>query len=344
MSLIKSDQCFIIAEMSANHNNDIEVAKRTIEAISKSGANAVKIQTYKPESLTLNLNKGLFGPKRNGIWKGYTPWDLYKIACMPYKWQPTLKKTANDLGLEFFSSPFDIEGVDFLDEILNVNLYKVASFEITDINLIKHIASKQKPIIISTGLAELKDIELAIETCKEQGNNQIILLKCTSEYPAKLRMANLRTIPMFIEKFKCKVGVSDHTMGDIVPLVSVSLGAKVIEKHFILDRSMGGPDSSFSMEPQEFLTMVNRVREAESTLGNVKINISDSDKLRRRSLFISKDIKKGECFSNFNVKSIRPGHGLHPKYLYKVIGRKSIKSIEMGSPLSEDMIEGGIQL
>ncbi|MCF8360349.1 MAG: pseudaminic acid synthase [Prolixibacteraceae bacterium] len=330
---MKQNKILIIAELSANHNNDFNLAVKTIEAMADAGADAVKVQTYKPESLTIDSNTGYFAPRTEGLWKGYTPWKLYSEAAMPYEWQPKLKKIAEDLGLVFFSSPFDKEGVDFLESI-DVPMYKIASFEITDIPLIKYAASKDKPMIISTGVADIKDIELAIETCLNVGNNQITLLKCTSNYPATIEDANLVTIPDMKKRFGVKVGVSDHTMGRLAPTVAVSLGATVVEKHFILDRKLGGPDSAFSMEPLEFKEMVQSVRQAEAALGNVTYDVSENDKNRRRSLFVVKDIKAGEPFTEKNVRSIRPGYGLHPKYLKEVICKVANENLVKGTPLN----------
>ena len=324
---------FIIAELSANHNNDFSLAVKTIHAMAEAGADAVKVQTYKPESLTIDLDTGYFAPKTEGLWKGYTPWKLYSEAAMPYEWQPKLKKIAEELGLVFFSSPFDKEGVNFLESI-NVPIYKIASLEITDIPLIEYAASKGKPMIISTGVAEIDDIQLALGTCRKVGNNQITLLKCTSQYPATIKDANLLTIPEMKQRFGVKVGVSDHTMGSIVPTVAVSLGATVVEKHFILDRKLGGPDSAFSMEPHEFKEMVQSVRQAEAALGKVTYQVSENDRNRRRSLFVVKDIKAGEPFTDENIRSIRPGYGLHPKYLKEIIGKTAKENLEKGTPLS----------
>jgi len=332
------NKVFIIAELSANHNNDFDLAASTIEAMAKSGADAVKVQTYKPESLTLNLNTGHFGPRTKGLWKGYTPWQLYSTAAMPYEWQPKLQKIAKGLDLEFFSSPFDLEGVDFLEK-MNVPKYKIASLEITDIPLIEYIASKGKPMIISTGVAELEDIETALEACYKVGNKDITLLKCTSQYPATYEQANLQTMVDMKERFGVKIGLSDHTMGYLVPTVAASLGAEVIEKHFILDRSLGGPDSSFSMEPEEFKEMVDSIRKVEAILGRVTYEVSDEDKVRRRSLFAIKDINKGEKLDASNIKSIRPGYGLHPKYYKSLMSKKANKKIEKGTPLSFGIIE-----
>lgn len=333
----KKNSTFVIAELSANHNNNFDLAVKTIETMAKVGADAVKIQTYKPESLTVDLETGYFAPRTEGLWKGYTPWRLYSEASMPYEWQPKLKKIADDLGLIFFSTPFDIEAVDFLEK-LNVPMYKIASLEIVDIPLIKYCASKMKPMIISTGVAEVQDIELAVETCREVGNNDITLLKCTSDYPASISDANLKTIPEMKKKFNVKVGVSDHSMDSIVPVVATALGATVVEKHFILDRKLGGPDSAFSLEPSEFEKMIKEIRNVELTFGEVSYNVSDKDKFRRRSLFVCKDIKKGEKLTDKNIKSIRPGNGLHPKYFYEVLGKTMNNNVEKGTPLSWSLI------
>ena len=329
------NETFIIAELSANHNNDFKFAVKTIKAMAEAGANAVKVQTYKPESLTIDLDTGYFAPRTEGLWKGYTPWKLYSEAAMPYEWQPKLKKVSEDLGLVFFSSPFDLEAVDFL-ETMDVPIYKIASFEITDIPLIEYAASKGKPMIISIGVAEIEDIELAIETCRNVGNNQITLLKCTSQYPATIEDANLLTIPDMKQRFGVEVGVSDHTMGSIVPTVAVSLGATVVEKHFILDRKFGGPDSAFSMEPQEFKEMVQLIRHTEAALGKVTYEVSENDKNRRRSLFVVKNIIAGEKFTKENVRSIRPGYGVNPKFLKEVIGKISLMDIKRGTPLRKE--------
>ena len=331
------NKTFVIAELSANHNNDFDLAVKTIEAMAASGADAVKVQTYRPQSLTIDLDSGYFEPRTKGLWKGYTSWKLYNEAAMPYEWQPKLKKIAEDLGLIFFSSPFDIEGIDFLESI-NCPIYKIASLEITDIPLIEYAASKGKPMIISTGLAEIEDIQLALDACRKVGNNQITLLKCTSQYPATFEQANLITIPNIKKRFGVEVGVSDHTFGSLVPTVAVSLGAKVVEKHFILDRKLGGPDSTFSMEPREFKEMVNSIRQAEAALGKVNYDISMDDKNRRRSLFVVKGVKAGEKITQENVRSIRPGFGIHPKHLSEIIGNKFNGDYQKGTPMSLDFI------
>jgi pseudaminic acid synthase len=325
------NKTYIIAELSANHNNDFELAVKTIHAMAVSGADAVKVQTYKPESLTLDLDTGYFAPRTEGLWKGYTPWDLFTEGSMQYDWQPKLMKIANDLGMDFFSSPFDLEGVDFL-ESMNVPKYKIASPEITDIPLIAHVASKGKPVIISTGMANEEDIQLAIDTCKKEGNHDITILKCTSEYPAQIEQANLATIVDMKSRFGVQVGLSDHTMGSLVPTVAVALGATVVEKHFILDRNLGGPDAAFSMEPNEFKEMVQAVRNTEAALGKVTYELAEKDKNRRRSLFVVKDIKEGELFTKENIRSIRPGFGMHPKYFNDVIQTVASKDYKKGEP------------
>ena len=333
-----TSKVFIVAELSANHNNDFQLAKDTIVSMKESGADAVKIQTYTADSLTLNVDNKYFGPRIEGLWKGRRPYELFQEAAMPYHWQPELKSFAEDLGLLFFSSPFDMEGVDFL-ESMDVPMYKIASMEITDIPLIEYVAAKGKPIIISTGVADIEDIQLAIDTCRSQGNNQITLLKCTSQYPSTIGQANLITIPDMKKRFGVDIGVSDHTQGFLVPTVAVSLGAVVVEKHFILDRKLGGPDSAFSMEPKEFKQMVESVRQAVVALGYTNYNITNKDKNRRRSLFVVNNIKAGEIITEKNVRSIRPGIGMHPKNYYSVLGKVAKLDIERGTPLSWDLIK-----
>lgn len=340
MSFINNiNTSFIIAELSANHNNDFDLAVKTLEAMAGAGADAVKVQTYRPESLTLDLETGHFAPRTEGLWKGYTPWKLYQEAAMPYEWQPKLKKIAGDLGLIFFSSPFDKEGVDFL-EAMDVPMYKIASFEITDIPLIGYAASKGKPMIISTGVATEEDIHLALAACHAAGNNRISLLKCTSQYPSTIEQANLSTIPDMKHRFSVDVGVSDHTMGSLVPVVAVSLGARIVEKHFILDRNLGGPDSAFSMEPHEFKEMVQAIRQAEAALGTVSYAVSDADKNRRRSLFVVKDVKVGEVLTPENIRSIRPGCGLAPKFYETIMGKTAASDLKHGQPLADGDIVG----
>lgn len=339
MSFLGRDQVFIIAEISANHCNDLNIAIRTIDAIAASGADAVKVQTYKPESLTINCDNEYFGELKQGAWKGHKPWDLYSKAALKYEWHETLKEHAEKKGLIFFSSPFDLDAVDFLEE-LNVCLYKIASFEINHIPLIKKVARTGKPIIISTGVADEQDITDALDACYQEGNRNIALLKCTSEYPANIEDANLAVIADMKKRFGTVVGLSDHSFGHFLPVLSVALGAKIIEKHFILDRTYGGADAHFSMEPNEFSEMVKNVRLAEKAFGEVAYTLTDSNKKRRRSLFVSCDIQEGETFTYNNIRCVRPGVGLAPKFLDDVLGKKASRDLIKGSPLSfEDIIE-----
>ncbi|WP_399388622.1 pseudaminic acid synthase [Thermoanaerobacterium sp. CMT5567-10] len=335
------DPVFIIAELSANHNQNFDNAVKLIKEAKKAGADAVKLQTYTPDTITINCNNEFFQIKQGTIWDGRILYDLYKEAYTPWEWQPKLKEIAENEGLICFSSPFDKTAVDFLEK-MNVPAYKIASFEITDIPLIEYIASKGKPVIISTGIATLGDIEEAINACIRMNNKQIALLKCTSEYPSPLNEVNLKTIPNMIETFKTIVGLSDHTLGISVPVAAVALGAKIIEKHFTLSRSMGGPDAAFSLEPEEFSQMVRSVREVEKALGDVSYELSDKSMKSRefsRSLFVVKDVKEGEIFTEENVRSIRPGFGLHPKYYKYILGKKAAKDIDKGTPLNWDLID-----
>ena len=329
---------YVIAELSANHQQNYDIAVKTIEAIKAAGADAVKIQTYTPDSITLDSDLPMFQTRKDTIWAGRKLYDLYKEAYTPYEWQPKLKEIAEKLGLAFFSSPFDFEAVDFLAK-MNVPAYKVASLEITDIPLIRHIAKKGKPIIISSGAASLSDLELALDTCRKADNHQLAVLKCTAEYPATVEAANLRTIPNMKETLGVTVGVSDHTMGSTVPVVAVALGAKIVEKHFILDRSLGGPDATFSMEPNEFKDMVTAVREAEKALGKISYALKEKDIQRRRSLFVSQDVEKGETITAENIRSVRPGYGLHPQYYETLLGKKFKRPVAKGTPLSFEFID-----
>ena len=336
-----NEPTFIIAELSANHLQNFDIAVETIKAMKDSGADAIKFQTYTPDTITIDCENEYFQIKQGTIWDGQVLYNLYETAYTPWDWQPKLKKIAEDLGLIVFSSPFDKTSVDFLEE-MNVPAYKIASFEITDIPLIEYVASKGKPIIISTGIANLEDIELAIKTCLDVGNNQIALLKCTSSYPSPLDEINLNTIPDMIEKFDGVSGLSDHTLGGEVSTAAVALGAKIIEKHFILDRNMGGPDSDFSMEPHEFKNMVNSIRNVEKALGTVNYELSDKMKANKefsRSLFVVEDIKMGEVITENNVRSIRPGFGLHPKYLNEILGKKVNKPLKKGIPFDLSFID-----
>ena len=337
----KDNSVFIIAELSANHNGSLETATETIRAAKRTGANAIKLQTYTADTLTIQSDKDDFIIKSGSIWDGKTFYDLYKSAYTPWEWHEELFQCAKEEGLICFSSPFDKSAVDFLEN-LNVPAYKIASFEITDIPLIEYVASKGKPVILSTGIATLEDIELALDACKRMGNNNIALLKCTSSYPAPIEEANMAMIPDFKERFDVLPGLSDHTLGSTVPLVATTLGARIIEKHFILDRSIGGPDASFSMNEKEFTEMVKAVREAEKAIGQVNYEPTEKQIKGRafsRSLYVVKDIKKGEVISEENVRSIRPGFGLHPRHLRDFLGKKVNYTVEKGTRLTKDMIK-----
>jgi pseudaminic acid synthase len=332
---------YVVAELSANHNHQIDIAKKTILAAKESGADAVKLQTYTADTLTINCMNKYFTEGLNGtIWEGKNFYELYQEAFTPWEWHVELFEFARSLGLDIFSSPFDRTAVDFL-ESFEPSHYKIASFEIVDIPLIQYVASKNRPIIVSTGIATLADIEAAVQACLEVGNENITLLKCTSSYPAPLAEANLLTIPNMRETFDLKVGLSDHTMGSSAAIAAVALGAKVIEKHFILDRTIGGPDASFSMEPEEFKHMVQSIREVESALGTVNYQLTEKaekSKVFARSLFIVDDVKAGEIITDQNVRSIRPGYGMHPKYMPEVIGKSFQNDQKRGTPLFWDMI------
>lgn len=333
--------CFIIAELSANHNGSLEVAIETIKAAKKAGADAVKLQTYTPDTLTIDCDKSYFKIDKGTLWDGKTLYELYGEAYTPWEWHKELFEIAKNEGLVCFSSPFDFSAVDFLEN-LNVPAYKIASFEIQDIPLIAYVASKGKPIIISTGIAEEYDIKLAVDTCRKAGNKNIVLLKCTSSYPAPLELANLNTIPDLKQRFGVEVGFSDHTYGFLAPAVATTLGAKVIEKHFILDKSIGGPDADFSLDVKEFSEMVNMVRDTEKLLGTVSYEISEKVKNNRqfaRSLFVVKDVKAGESVTSENIRSIRPGFGLHPKYYNDILGSKFSEDVAKGEPLNFKMIK-----
>ncbi len=332
----------IVAELSANHKQSLELAKETIYAMKEAGADAVKLQTYTPDTITAPFDNEYFRIKGGTLWDGKTLYELYKEAYTPWEWHYELKELAEKLGLIFFSTPFDKSAVDFLEE-LDVPAYKIASFEITDIPLIEYVASKGKPVIISTGIATLSDIEEAINACKRVGNEQIILLKCTSAYPTPLEEANVSVIPKLKELFGVPVGLSDHTKGITVPVVATALGAVLIEKHFILDKKIDSPDKEFSLTPEEFKEMVIAVKSAKKALGDGVYKLSEGMKKGRvfsRSLFVVKDVKKGELFTEENVRSIRPGYGLHPKYYNQIVGKKRArKDIKAGTPLTWDLID-----
>ena len=331
---------FIIAELSANHRQDLNTAIESLKAMKDAGADAVKLQTYTPDTITIDCDNEYFQIKHGTIWDGKSLYDLYKEAYTPWEWHPVLKKVADEIGLVFFSTPFDKTAVDFL-ETIEVPAYKVASLEITDIPLIEYIASKRKPVIISTGIATLSDIAEAIDACKRAGNEQVIILKCTTEYPTPLEDVNINTIPNMMVTWNKVVGLSDHTLGISVPVAAVALGACMVEKHFILSKDLDGPDAAFSLDPQEFGAMVKSIREVEKALGKVSYDLSPQTLKNRafcRSLFAVKNIKKGEKFTEKNIRSIRPGDGLAPKYIDKVLGKKATSDIEKGTPLSWGLI------
>lgn len=337
----KSNDIYIVAEISANHGHDIEIAKKTIKAIKESGADAVKIQTYTADTITMDCDNEYFQIKQGTLWDGTTLYKLYQEAYTPWEWHKELFDYAKEVDITLFSSPFDKTAVDLL-ESLNTPAYKVASFEITDIPLIRYMASKQKPMIISTGIASIGDIKEAVDACKAEGNYDITLLKCTSSYPAPYEEINLLTIPNIKDTFGVKVGLSDHTMGSTVTLGAVALGAKFIEKHVILDRTIGGPDASFSMEIPEFKAMVNEIRNLEKALGKVNYDLTEktlNNKVFSRSLFFTEDVKKGEIITQENMRSIRPGYGLHPRYYNEILGKKVTKDIERGTPVDWSHIE-----
>jgi pseudaminic acid synthase len=331
---------FIIAELSANHNGSLQTAIDTIKAAKRAGADAIKLQTYTADTITIDCKSDNFKLKQGTIWDGTYFYDLYKAAYTPWDWHEELFATAKEEGLVCFSSPFDKTAVDLLER-LNAPAYKIASFEITDIPLIEYVASKNKPVIISTGIAGLEDIELAVQTCRRMGNEKIILLKCTSSYPAPIEEANISMIADLAKRFGVFSGLSDHTMGITVPVVATVLGARVIEKHFILDRSIGGPDASFSLTEKEFTSMVTAVREAEVAVGRVDYTITEKMLKSRelsRSLFVVEDIQAGQAITQENIRSIRPGYGLHPKYFGEVLGRKVKADIKRGTPLEMDFL------
>lgn len=329
------NKAFIIAELSANHNHKKEIALESIKAAKEAGADAVKIQTYTADTLTLDCDNEYFQIKQGTLWDGTTLYKLYQQAYTPWEWHQELFDYAKSLDIPLFSTPFDKSAVDFL-ESLNNPIIKIASFELVDIPLIEYAASKGRPMIMSTGIATLNEIQEAVDACHKAGNEDITLLKCTSSYPAPLNEANLLTIPDLKNRFGCKVGLSDHTAGSIAPCAAVALGAQVIEKHFIMDRSIGGPDAAFSMTKDEFAEMVKRVRETEECLGQVNYELSDKMKKNRkfaRSLFACADIAKGEIFTEKNIRSVRPGDGCSPKYLPELLGKTSDRDYKFGEPI-----------
>jgi pseudaminic acid synthase len=338
----EGEPCFIVAEMSANHNQDFDKAVEIVRTAKKAGADAIKLQTYTPDTITINSRDDLFFISKESTWAGKNLYDLYGEAYTPWEWQPQLKSIAEELGLVCFSSPFDETAIDFLEQ-MDVPAYKIASFELVDLPLIQYAARKGKPLVMSTGMASFEEIEEAVEAAKEVGNDQIVLLKCVSAYPAPPEEMNLRTILDLQARFECPVGLSDHTLGHEAALASVVLGASVIEKHFILSREDGGPDATFSMELEEFAGMVKAIRTVERALGRVSYEPTEKESVNkqfRRSLFAVKEIKKGETFTKDNIRSIRPAAGLPPKHYHDIIGKEAACDIHAGSPLTWDHVKG----
>ena len=331
---------YVIAEISANHHQDFDEAVKIVFAAKDAGADAIKLQTYSADTMTIDSDRPEFRVSGGTLWDGRTLHDLYREAYTPWDWQPRLKSVANDVGLDLFSTPFDETAVDFLER-MDVPAYKVASFELVDIELVRKIASAGKPMIMSTGMATCGEIEEAIAAARDGGASELALLKCTSAYPATAEEMNLRTIPELSRRFNLPVGLSDHSMGIAAPVVAVALGASIVEKHITLSRAAPGPDSAFSLEPAEFKAMVDAVRTAKSALGQVQfgpVGKEASSLAFRRSLFVVQDVKKGETFSLENVRAIRPGHGLHTRHLPEVLGRRSMRDVERGTPLSWDLV------
>jgi pseudaminic acid synthase len=338
-------RCFIVAEVSANHNQSIERAEAIIRAASDAGADAVKLQTYTADTLTIPCDNEYFRIKGT-LWANRTLYELYQEAYTPWEWHPRLMALANDLGMACFSTPFDATAVGFL-ESLNAPCHKVASFEVVDIPLLKKIAETGKPVIMSTGMASLAEIDEAVRTLRKNGTKDLVLLKCTSAYPALPEEINLRTIPHLAEAFGCPAGLSDHTMGSAVAVAAVALGAVAIEKHFTLSRADGGPDAAFSMEPEEFKRMVHDVRTVEKALGRVDYSLTDKEMesiIFRRSLFVVEDMRAGDAFTAKNVRSIRPGHGLHTRYYAEILGRRTVRDIAKGTPMSWVLCGGSVSL
>ncbi|AII15328.1 pseudaminic acid synthase [Campylobacter iguaniorum] len=337
----QSSRPYIIAEMSANHCGDKNLAFKIIKAAKEAGADAVKVQTYTADTITIDCKDKIFMTREDGLWAGQTLYDLYKKAYTPWEWQSELKIYADEIGIDFFSTPFDFSAVDFLESI-NVPMYKIASFEAIDYPLIKYAAKFKKPMIISTGISSLEEIYEAIETCKSAGNNDITILKCTSSYPAKIEDMNLATIKDMLEKFSpmgVKVGLSDHSMSLEVPITAVALGASVIEKHFTIDRTLGGEDSGFSLNRDEFKAMSSAVKNTYKALGRVNYDINENNRKFARSLFVVDDIKIGEILTSKNIRSIRPNNGLHPKFYNEILGKRAKVNLKFGHPLSLDDFE-----
>jgi len=331
---------YIIAEMSANHGQSYEEAVKIIHAAKEVGADAIKLQTYTPDTMTIDCDNEYFRIGKGTIWEGRNLYDLYKEAYTPWEWQPELKKIANDLGMDLFSTPFDNTAVEFLEK-MDVPAYKIASFELVDIPLIQQVARTGKLIIMSTGMATLAEIDEAVQAVREAGCKGLALLKCTSGYPADPAEMNLRTIPHMAEAFGVPVGLSDHTLGIAVPVAAVALGACIVEKHFTLSRAVPGPDSAFSLEPHEFREMVNAIRVAEKSLGQVNYAVTEKEaasRVFRRSLFVVKDVSEGDIFTEENVKSIRPGYGIKPINISNLLNKKAKRDIQRGEPLCWEMV------
>ena len=327
---------FIVAELSANHGHKLETALESVRAIAETGEDAVKIQTYTADTITLDCDRDDFVVGGGTLWDNTKLYDLYKEAYTPWEWHQAIFDEAKKCGLMCFSTPFDNTAVDFLNSLGNP-IMKIASFEITDVNLIRYAASKGKPMVISTGIATIEDIELAINTCKEAGNNDVTLLHCVSAYPAPLESVNLRTMLDMKDRFGVKIGLSDHTMGADVAIAAVALGAELVEKHFILDRNIGGPDAAFSMTVDEFSSMVKSIRNVEKAIGDVSYHTDPSlikGRQFSRSLYIAEDMMCGDVITEKNVRSVRPGFGLHPKYLNDILGKKVTKNMKKGDRLS----------
>jgi pseudaminic acid synthase len=335
------DKTFIVAELSANHNGSLQNALDSIKTAKEIGADAIKLQTYTADTLTLESKKDDFVIKGGTLWDGKTMYELYKKAYTPWEWHEELFAYARRIGIDIFSSPFDKSAIDFLEQF-NPSAYKIASFEITDYELIGYAASKGRPMIISTGIATIDEIQDAVDICKSEGNSDIVLLKCTSAYPAPLEDANLKTIPNLGKTFGVIAGFSDHTIGIVAPVAAVALGAKMVEKHFILDKSIGGADAEFSLDKEEFAQMIRAIKDTEKLLGKVDYSMTKKKKKSRqfaRSLYVAKDVKAGETVTDKNVRSIRPGYGLHPKYFKDIIGKKFCYDLEKGTAIKWSLLK-----
>ena len=338
-SLDTQKQCVIVAELGINHSGSIDIAKKSIKAAKEAGADAIKLQTYRAKDLTLQCDSEDFIIKGGTIWDGKGLWDIYESAHMPLQWHEELFKYAKEVGIEIFSTPFSKEMADFLEQF-DPPAYKIASFELIDYELVEHVAKKQKPIIISTGIATFEEIQEVVKICKNANNNDIMLLKCTSQYPAPLNQANLKTILDMQEQFGVEIGFSDHTLGIIAPVVAATLGARLIEKHFILSKDLDSLDADFSITPKELQELVKAVKDSKEVLGEVSYELSEKSKNARnfaRSLYVVKDIKKGDIITKEHIKALRPGLGLHPKYLKEIIGKKAKRDIKRCERASFDM-------